>query len=97
MNMEPDSERLAKILRRLTPRQEKVVRLHFGLGCKRSHSVAEIAAECGVSTTLITGILEAANRRLTEAGVTMEELMETARDPAIAFRTNPRHRHRRRE
>jgi len=94
MNMEPDSERLSKILRRLTPRQEKVVRLHFGLGCKRSHSVREMAAEFGVSIALITGILDAATKRLAKSGVTMEDLKEAAREPTVA---HSRHRQRRPE
>lgn len=95
--MELDSAGLSKILRRLTPRQEKVVRLRFGLGCKRSHSVVEIAAEFGVSTALVTRILEAATRRLAKAGAVMRVPPESARDATIAFRTNSRHRHRKSE
>ena len=95
MNMKADSERLSKILRRLTPRQEKVVRLHFGLGCKRSHSVAEIAAEFGVTTALITGILEAATRRLAKAAVMIRELREAAHGVTFPRRTHASHRPRR--
>ena len=95
--MGPDFQRLSKILRRLTPRQEKVVRLHFGLGCKRPHSVGEMAAEFGVSTALITAILAAATKRLVKSGVTMGDLKEAAREPTVALRTNSRHRHRRPE
>jgi DNA-directed RNA polymerase sigma subunit (sigma70/sigma32) len=92
--MGPGLEHFSKILRRLTPRQEKVVRLRFGFGCKRSHSVSEIAAEFGVSASLIARILEAAISRLAEAGVTMRELAKSARHPAMAFLAKSRHRHR---
>ena len=90
LDMELPSERLSKILRRLTPRQEKVVRLRFGLGCKRSHSVAEIAAEFSVSSARITGILEAASQRLAKNGITLTDLKEAAPEPTVAVR----HRHR---
>ena len=53
--------------RRARRGKNKVVRLDFGLGCKRSHSVAEIAAEFGVSTALITGILDAPARGTSNA------------------------------
>jgi hypothetical protein len=97
LDMGPDAEHLSKILRRLTPRQEKVVRLHLGLGCKHPHSVGEMAAEFGVSTTLITAILDAATKRLAESGVTIGDLKKTAREPTVALRTNSRHRRRRPE
>jgi RNA polymerase primary sigma factor len=93
MGMDP--ERLSKILRRLTPRQEKVLRLYFGLGCKRLHSIAEMAAEFGVSSELITGILGAATKRLAEVGITTRHLREAGGGVTIARRTNSRHRYRR--
>jgi DNA-directed RNA polymerase sigma subunit (sigma70/sigma32) len=39
-----DLKRISEILRMLPPRQEKVIRLFFGLGCQRPHSAVEIAA-----------------------------------------------------
>ena len=96
MNMRQDLERLSEILRKLTPQHEKVVRLNFGLGCRRSHSVAEIAAEFAVPTALITGIVDAATKRLTKSGVTVKDLKEAAREPT-ALRTHSRHRHQRPE
>jgi len=51
---------LNRILRMLQPRQEKVIRLYFGLGCQRSHSALEIAAAFEVSSQVIAGILGAA-------------------------------------
>jgi DNA-directed RNA polymerase sigma subunit (sigma70/sigma32) len=93
MNMAQRPDRLSEILRRLTPQQEKVVRLYFGLGCKRSHSVAEMAEEFGVSSALVTDILGEAEKELAKVGITAKELQAVA--SAAAGRPNPRHRHRR--
>jgi hypothetical protein len=40
-------------LRGLPPMQEKVLRLYFGLGCKRTHTAGEMAEELGVSAQVI--------------------------------------------
>ena len=48
---------IAARLRKLTPRQEKVIRLYFGLGCQRPHSAKEVAQEFGVSVPVIAGII----------------------------------------
>jgi DNA-directed RNA polymerase sigma subunit (sigma70/sigma32) len=48
----------------LPPRQEKVIRLYFGLGCQRPHSALEIAEAFEVSSQVIAGILGAAESRL---------------------------------
>ena len=45
-----DLNRISEILRMLQPRQEKVIRLYFGLGCQRSHSAVEIAEAFEVSS-----------------------------------------------
>src|ERR1700722_13344452 len=37
----------------LPPIEEKVVRLSYGIGCERAHSVAEIAVEFGVGADLV--------------------------------------------
>ena len=37
-----DLNRISEILRMLQPRQEKVIRLYFGLGCQRSHLQASV-------------------------------------------------------
>jgi DNA-directed RNA polymerase sigma subunit (sigma70/sigma32) len=44
-----DLNRISELLRRLHPRQEKVLRLYLGLGCQRPHSAVEIAQQFGVS------------------------------------------------
>lgn len=97
INMGPDQERLSEILRRLTPQQEKLIRLYFGLGCKRSHSAAEMAEEFGVSTAIITGILGAAKKELAKAGITTQVLQAAAGGLTTTRRINSRHRHRRPE
>ena len=73
-----DKERVSELLRKLMARQEKVVRLYFGLGCQRSHSTDEMAQEFGVSRRVIAGILATAERRLAREGLTSRELCEAA-------------------
>src|ERR1700730_12036712 len=57
----------------LPPIEEKVVRLSYGIGCERPHSVAEIAVEFGVGADLVAAILEQAEQRLAECGVPREQ------------------------
>ena len=73
-----DWDRISELLRKLTARQEKVIRLYFGLGCQRPHSTDEMAQEFGVSGRVIAGILAAAERRLAREGLTSPELCEAA-------------------
>jgi hypothetical protein len=74
-----DRNRLADLLKTLSPIQEKVVRLYFGLGCQRSHSASEIAQEFHVSPQVIGGILSGAERKLWKAGWTPKELRQAGR------------------
>ena len=53
-------DRISRLLRGLRPRQEKVLRLYFGLGCERPHSAQEMAEEFGVSVEVIAGVIGAA-------------------------------------
>ena len=48
---------MAELLKTLEPLEEKVVRLYFGLGCQRGHSVSEIVDEFGVSRQVIGELL----------------------------------------
>ena len=73
---------LNRILRMLQPRQEKVIRLYFGLGCQRSHSALEIADAFEVSSQVIAGILGAAERRLARLGLTPMQMRAAARREA---------------
>jgi hypothetical protein len=63
----------------LQPRQKKVIRLYFGLGCQRPHSAVEIAEAFAVSSQVIAGILGAAQRRLARLGWTAIEMHVAAR------------------
>src|SRR5580700_6032976 len=77
-----DLKRISEILRMLQPRQEKVIRLYFGLGCQRSHSALEIAKAFEVSSQVIAGILGAAERRLARLGLTPIQMRAAARREA---------------
>jgi AraC-like DNA-binding protein len=77
-----DAPGVSALLRTLSPQQEKVIRLYFGLGCKRPHSAEEMAQEFGVSQQAIAGILGAAQRRLARQGLTSRHLREAAREQA---------------
>jgi hypothetical protein len=67
-----DMEGISRLLRGLPPMQEKVLRLYFGLGCKRTHTAGEMAEELGVSAQVIGGILVAGQRRLATEGLTFK-------------------------
>jgi DNA-directed RNA polymerase sigma subunit (sigma70/sigma32) len=71
-------EQISDLLRTLPPRQEKAIRLCYGLGCRRPHSTAEVAEQFGVSTQAIGGLLGAALRKLAPHGVTPSELHQAA-------------------
>jgi len=77
-----DLTRISEILRMLRPRQEKVIRLYFGLGCQRPHSALEIAEAFQVSSQVIAGILGAAERRLARLGLTPMQMRAAARREA---------------
>src|ERR1041385_8388392 len=89
-----DRDRVSRLLKRLQPRQEKVVRLYFGLGCRRPHSAIEIAREFHVSAQVIAGVLSGAARQLARAGLTREELWEAAHWTPRALPSTDRCRHR---
>ena len=73
---------ISEILRMLQPRQEKVIRLYFGLGCQRPHSALEIAQAFEVSSQVIAGILGAAQSRLARLGLTPIQMRAAARREA---------------
>ena len=77
--MERDASRLAEDLRSLEPMQEKVVRLHYGLGCERAHRPGEIARAMAVTPRAIRGVLQEAQQRLGQRGWTPEALRSAAR------------------
>jgi DNA-directed RNA polymerase sigma subunit (sigma70/sigma32) len=73
------ANRVAALLRGLEPLQEKVVRLHYGMGCQRAHSAKEIARAFQVSPAVIAGLLGAAQERLAQVGLTPRQLRAAAR------------------
>lgn len=81
--MAVDRHRLADLLKTLSPMQEKVVRLYFGLGCQRCHSAFEIAQEFHVSPQVIGGILSGAQRTLRKVGWTASELRQAGSADAV--------------
>jgi hypothetical protein len=90
---EPDRMDLPGIsgrLGKLSPQQEKVIRLYFGLGCERPHSAREIAQEFGVSAQVIAGTWRGAATASTR-GVNVQPLREVARCEA-ELRRSPRPR-----
>ena len=84
-----DLNRISEILRMLQPRQEKVIRLYFGLGCQRSHSALEITEAFEVSSQVIAGILGAAERRLVRLGLTPIQMRAAARREAALYPPAP--------
>ena len=84
-----DMDGISRLLRGLRPRQEKVLRLYFGLGCERPHSAQEMAEEFGVSVPVIAGITGAALRRLAPQGLTASDLREAARHATEATAMRP--------
>ncbi|MCC6389766.1 MAG: sigma-70 family RNA polymerase sigma factor, partial [Bryobacterales bacterium] len=57
-------EETAGVLRILQPNEEKVIRLRFGIGCDREHTLQEIAQQFNVSREHIRQIEAEALRRL---------------------------------
>jgi RNA polymerase primary sigma factor len=54
----------AGILKTLSPKEEKVIRLRFGIGCEREHTLEEIGQEFDVTPERIRQIEEKALRQL---------------------------------
>jgi Sigma-70, region 4 len=78
IQMAMDRNHVSGLLKTLSPLQEKVIRLYFGLGCQRSHSASEIAREFHVSSQVISGIIGGAVRSLAHEGLTPSKLREAA-------------------
>jgi len=87
--MAMDASQIAACLRGLPPLQEKVVRLHYGLGCGRAHSVRAIARAFGMTPEVINGILIEAQRRLADMGLQPRHL-RAARDSDASGSVAPR-------
>jgi len=55
---------VSNVLRTLSPRQDKIIRLRFGIGCEREHSIEEIAAEFDLTAQQVRRIHDAAIENL---------------------------------
>jgi RNA polymerase primary sigma factor len=56
------------MLKILSPREERVIRLRFGIGCEREHTLEEIGQEFDLTRERIRQIEADALRRLRAAG-----------------------------
>ena len=57
-------DQMTNIIKSLTPRQEKVIRLRFGIGCEREHTLEEIGQEFDLTRERIRQIVAKALRHL---------------------------------
>jgi RNA polymerase primary sigma factor len=57
-------EETAGVLKSLEPHEEKIIRMRFGIGCEREHTLAEIAQEFNLSRERVRQIEAQALRRL---------------------------------
>lgn len=64
-----DIERLSAVLRTLAPKEEKLIRLRYGIGCQRPHSADEMGEFFRVSTWRINRILREARAQLRTFGL----------------------------
>ena len=71
------AERIDSTLKRLRPRQEQVMRLRFGIGRSRSHTLAEIGRRLKLSRERIRQI-EAEALRMLRTSEVKAELLEMA-------------------
>jgi len=69
-----DMGRLGELLRELEPLQEKTVRLRYGLGCQRPHTIEEIAGAFGISSAEVARTLDTARHRLMRLGLDAGQL-----------------------
>ena len=79
-DMDSNASQIAACLCRLNALQEKVVRLRYGLGCRRGHPVRAIADALQMAPAVIGDILRDAEQRLAEMGWEPRQLRAAARD-----------------
>jgi RNA polymerase primary sigma factor len=64
MMAEDVREETADVLQTLTPTEEKIIRMRFGIGCEREHTLEELASGLGLTRGRIRQIEEQALRKL---------------------------------
>ena len=80
-----DGDRVERLLQTLDPLQEKVMRLYLGWGCRRCHSLSEIAHEFQVSPQVIGEIVSVSERQLARAGLEQADIRAAAgMNPLVA-------------
>ena len=57
-------DQTAGMLKTLSPREEKIIRLRFGIGCEREHTLGEVGQEFAVTRERIRQIEAKALRQL---------------------------------
>lgn len=58
------TEQVLKVLHTLTPREEKVIRMRFGIGAKRNHTLEEVGRHLSVTRERVRQIEAKAMRKL---------------------------------
>ena len=66
------------------------MRLRYGLGCQREHAVWEIALGLELSPSVIAKILDEAQERLADAGLTARQLRAAARGHLASCEGGPK-------
>lgn len=74
VNLEYDPEQLSVVLRTLSPKQEKLIRLRYGIGCEREHWPGEIAEHYKVSARTVNVGLRDARTNLRSFGLGPRDL-----------------------
>jgi len=80
---------LESLLTRLKPIEEKTIRLLYGIGCTRSHTVPELATALEASASSIRAIRKRAWRRLSNTGVTPKLLRDLNEHITSSRQANP--------
>ena len=58
------SDQLQRILRTLSPKEEKVIKMRFGIGAERDHTLEEVGREIGLTRERVRQIQVEALKRL---------------------------------
>jgi RNA polymerase sigma factor (sigma-70 family) len=58
------SEQIQRVLRTLTPKEEKVIRMRFGIGAERDHTLEEVGRHLSITRERVRQIEAKALRKL---------------------------------